>query len=148
MNTLSLFLYFADVLPNIFEPIISVLFTTLIAYIAYRVICAMTNILTQDEYRGSEEANAEKRKNAYEHMKAIFNKIGITIASLLFLSYIINAAIPSRETFYMIAGSEIGEMVVQSDEAKEIMVEIKEVIKTQLKSMKATDIPVPSPEKK
>ena len=44
--------------------------------------------------------------------------------------------IPSKETIYLIAGSEGAEAVVTSQEGKEIMSDIKDVIRHQLDSLK------------
>ncbi|MBR7654863.1 hypothetical protein KCX83_21475 [Brucella oryzae] len=40
--------------------------------------------------------------------------------------------IPAKETIYLIAASEAGEVVVKSDEAKEIMSGLRDIIKEQI----------------
>ncbi|NKE77824.1 hypothetical protein [Ochrobactrum sp. MC-1LL] len=40
--------------------------------------------------------------------------------------------IPSKDTIYLIAASEAGEVVVKSDEAKEIMTGLRDIIKDQI----------------
>ncbi|WP_146097127.1 hypothetical protein [Brucella oryzae] len=40
--------------------------------------------------------------------------------------------IPAKETIYLIAASEAGEVVVKSDEAKEIMSGLRDIIKDQI----------------
>lgn len=40
--------------------------------------------------------------------------------------------IPSKDTIYLIAASEAGEVVVKSDEAKEIMSGLRDIIKDQI----------------
>lgn len=40
--------------------------------------------------------------------------------------------IPSKDTIYLIAASEAGEVVVKSDEAKEIMSGLRDIIKEQI----------------
>jgi hypothetical protein len=44
--------------------------------------------------------------------------------------------VPSRETLYLMAGSEIGEVVVNTPEAKEILGDIQEIIRVQLDELK------------
>jgi len=46
------------------------------------------------------------------------------------------AIIPSKDTIYLVAGSEAGEAVVTSQEGKEILNDIKEVIRYQLGELK------------
>jgi hypothetical protein len=53
---------------------------------------------------------------------------------LVFLA--ISFLIPSRETIYLMAGSEFGEVVVNTPEAKEILGDIHEVIRHQLNELK------------
>ena len=124
MNSLSWFIYLADVLPN-FAWMGQVSFFFLlfgsIATVAVFVI-----------------ANTEGSGNKDE--RAVVNKVcrGITVKILLPLSLLmlVTNLIPSKETIYLIAGSEAGEAVVVSEEGKEILSDIHEVIKFQLKSLK------------
>ena len=44
--------------------------------------------------------------------------------------------VPSKETFYLIAGSQIGEVVIESDEAKAVMKDITEIISHQAGKIK------------
>ena len=64
----------------------------------------------------------------FERVKiAIF--VWLAFATLAFF-------IPSRETIYLMAGSEFGEVVVNTPEAKEILGDIHEVIRHQLNELK------------
>jgi len=47
--------------------------------------------------------------------------------------------IPSKETIYLIAGSEAGEAVVTSEQGQEVLSDIQEIIKHQLDSLKKSD---------
>jgi hypothetical protein len=44
--------------------------------------------------------------------------------------------VPSKNTIYLIAGSEIGETVVRTPEAQQMLSDIREVIQSQLKDLK------------
>lgn len=49
---------------------------------------------------------------------------------------IIGALTPSKQTIYLIAGSEAGEYVVTSPEGQEIINDIKAIIKSQIEELK------------
>ena len=57
------------------------------------------------------------------------------LAGALFFVFL-SAIIPSKETIYLIAGSESAEFVVTSEEGKEILSDIKDVIRAQLVQLK------------
>ena len=44
--------------------------------------------------------------------------------------------VPSKDTIYLMAASEAGEMVVNTPEAKEIMGDLKEILQIQLQKLK------------
>ena len=44
--------------------------------------------------------------------------------------------VPSKETIYLIAGSEAGEAVVTSEQGQEVLSDIQEIIKAQLNNLK------------
>lgn len=56
--------------------------------------------------------------------------------SLLVVFLSIAVVTPSKDTIYLIAGSEIGETVVKTPEAQQMFSDIREVIQSQLKSLK------------
>lgn len=66
---------------------------------------------------GEDEANASARK-VWSYWPALL------VCALL------AAVIPDRQTIYLIAGSEAGEVVVESEEARAILNDIREVIKS------------------
>lgn len=58
----------------------------------------------------------------------------LTLLAFVGSIYIIT---PSKQTLYLIAGSEAGEAVVTSEEGQEILDDIRQVIKHQLEVLKA-----------
>lgn len=118
MNSLSWFLYFADVVGNL-RPAFGVcsVFTGLAT-----VILSVILIATSDGYN--------------EQVHLTTKKVIKIVAPFFVVILLVATLIPSRETVYMIAGSEAGEFVVTSPEGKEILGDIKEVIKHQLKELK------------
>lgn len=113
MNNLSWFLYFAEIIPGLGALAGVVAF--LIALLG-GVGFAFWTVLWLDK---------EAPRPYY----------GWYFLSLI-LFCIVSIAIPSKETIYLIAGSEIGEYAVQTPEAQEIMNDIHEVIKAQLQKLK------------
>lgn len=117
MNNLSWFLYFADVIPNLAGVFwffgLAILFGW---FIRLAVIEA-----TDYPFQGV----VEKKASADYHL----------LFSVAFFLVVANL-IPSKETIYLIAGSEAGEAVVTSEEGKEIVSDIHQVIKHQLNQLK------------
>lgn len=118
MNDLSWFLYFADVVGNL-RPTLGV--CTVFAGFATAIL-STTLIATSDGY--SNEVNLTTKK------------VLRIVAPFFIVILLVATLIPSRETVYMIAGSQAGEFVVNSPEGKEILGDIKEVIKHQLEELK------------
>lgn len=108
MNDLSLLIYFADVLPNLREEL---------AFISF--ICLLSSVSLS--FMGLD------RSTPWSPAKPML--AAIAFALVFFMSLLI----PSKETFYLIAGSEAGEYVVNTPEAKEIMQDIHTIIKQQIK---------------
>jgi hypothetical protein len=61
-----------------------------------------------------------------------YSILALSVGMLLF-----STLIPSKETIYLIAGSQAGEAVVTSESGQEILNDIHEVIKHQLGQLKA-----------
>lgn len=118
MNSLSWFLYFADVVGNL-RPAFGVcsVFTGLAT-----VILSIILIATSDGYNDAINFTTKK----------VIKIVAPSFVAVLLVATLI----PSRGTVYMIAGSEAGEFVVTSTEGKEIIGGIKEVIKHQLEELK------------
>lgn len=58
--------------------------------------------------------------------------VTVVWALIAFPSAALAILIPSKDTIYLIAASEAGEVVVKSDEAKEIMSGLRDIIKDQI----------------
>lgn len=109
MNGLSWFLYLADVVPNVGQAsVIYLIFGGLMG----GFVLAFMRIELEKEI-----------------------PIKTFIASL-FLALIISVLVPSKDTIYLIAGSEAGEYVVTSPEGQEIINDIKAIIKSQIEELK------------
>ena len=100
MNQLTLFIYLADVLSNV-SIFLNALGIILGVVLALSSICFM--VAAYDSY-GVEE-QAMRRKNAKKCLKALWAP-----SLLLFLVTLI----PSKDTMYAMAASEIGEEVLHS----------------------------------
>ncbi len=61
---------------------------------------------------------------------------GIAGVCIALLAGSISVVIPSKSTVYMIAASEMGEKVVTTPEAKEMLGDLREVIAKQIKKLK------------
>ncbi|NOQ73270.1 MAG: hypothetical protein GQ574_14785 [Crocinitomix sp.] len=109
MNNLSWLLYLADVVPNLGE--FAMLYLP-IAGVLGTVFLMMG------------------------HDTKVFKPPVKTHITLLIIAAVITVASPSKQTIYLIAGSEAGEAVVTSTEGQEVIDDIKAIIKTQLEGMK------------
>lgn len=116
MNNLSLMLYFADVAEKIASAFTLMTLIFLFASIVGTIIVVSTRI----EYYGKPAP------------------MWMVIVPILFLFLSTPGAvlIPSKNTIYLIAGSEIGEQVVKSPEAQQMFSDIREVIQQQIKELK------------
>lgn len=135
MNSLSWFLYLADVLPR-FGTGASVLgmVLTILGVILFTIGIIVPwnhNIRTSGTY----EESVEHRKHIGKISTRMLAVAAITIALGIF--------IPKKETFYMIAASEIGEVVIKSEESREIFNELKDTIMSQLRNMKTERVAPP-----
>ena len=124
MNSLSWFLYLAEVLPNLAGTIVAL---SVLLTVAITITSVVRTMVVVDS-----GMTLTTRKAGY---KLIWGFWGKTVIPLLLLGTLMNL-IPSRETIYLIAGSEAGEAVVTSTEGQEILNDIKEVIRYQLGELK------------
>ncbi len=129
MNNLSLFLYLADVIYQVGGLLTAVCVFVPIGYLAYRLACKIwadnSHHSRRDEIRALAEAEI-LRPFITTYKPFIFAFVGIFLLSL----------VPSKETFYLIAASEAGEMVVKTPEAQEIMSSLREILNVQLEELK------------
>lgn len=117
MNNLSWFLYFAEIAPRI-------------GLLAMLSVPTAALIVAFAPPKGVKPFS---RDHEHPFMGWHYGKkwviFAITVTLLAFL-------VPSKATIYLIAGSEAGEAVVTSQEGKEIMADIKDIIRHQLDSLK------------
>lgn len=118
MNNLTLFVYFADILPRAGDFLI---FLAVMAGIGVFPALVATFISTMTEEWGVQ--------------KLAKGVVKYTFPAFLALS-VVAILIPSKETLYLMAGSEVGETVVTSPEAQIILKDIHEVIRAQLNQLK------------
>lgn len=120
MNSLSWFIYAADVLPN-FSWMGGVCFITLILFTLVTVIVS---------------GSCADEGPDLEKFAASFRGSYLKIAPFLIVLTLFSFLIPSKETIYLIAGSEAGETVVTSEAGQEMLNDIHSVIKHQLSTLK------------
>lgn len=119
MNNLSWILYFADVADKLG-----------VAATLCVVIFGLASLAGGIAVVGSRVDNP---KRSEYHMPLWMLIIPTCI---LTLSLCVAVFTPSKDTIYLIAGSEIGETVVKTPEAQQMFSDIREVIQQQLKSLK------------
>lgn len=126
MNSLSWFLYLADVIGNVRGVLI--LFAIIFGAVTLFWLFA----------KGCVAADDDESAKKFAHFMRFAPWIFVSVTFLV-------AIIPSRDTIYLIAGSEAGEAVVTSEAGQEILNDIKEVIQFQLSEMegenKSSDTP-------
>lgn len=122
MNSLSWFLYFADVVGNV-----QGLLITAAVFAAFVTLFAIAAFSCEQSYGGDKDV---------AKLAGRFAKVSVVVCTL---SALTAALIPTTQTIYLIAGSEAGEAVVTSPEGKEILSDIKDVIKHQLNVLKGNN---------
>ncbi len=132
MNNLSWFLYIADVLyqQGTFLALLCVITPPI--YLLSRLISRLSaeNITHRDGPAAIKRAEEEKARPFITTYKFFtYPLIG------LFLLFFV----PNKDTFYLIAASEAGEMVVNTPEAQEIMSSLQEILNVQLNKLKEAE---------
>lgn len=127
MNSLSWFLYLADVVQNFG----TLLFSLGIILTPVAGMCIIIGYLVPWNHKNS-LANAEESIRS----RASFAWIAPRATAVAVVLLSVSMLIPAKRTMYMIAASEMGEMVVQSDEAKEIFNELKLTVIDQLRTIR------------
>jgi hypothetical protein len=130
VNTLSWLIYASDVIPNLGGVFIAFA-------IGSAIFCAILFIFGSTTRDSSQYSRApkESQQDTWDRGK----KSQITAFKLLAIPVIcilIAVVIPSKNTFLMIAASEVGETVVKTDEAKAILKDLQDVIQTNLQALK------------
>lgn len=115
MNGLSWFLYLAEVIPKFSGVGLFAVFVALIVMFAY----------------------PPKGVKIFSNNHVPFSGAKIWWAwVVVVLGVVLMTVTPSKETIYLIAGSQAGEYVVTSPEGQEIINDIKEIIKSQIEGLK------------
>ena len=117
MNSLSWFLYLADVLPRA---------GFLVALLGFCLFALAFALPPKGATMFGEGHDGPFQ--AIDRLKVPF---------ILWLCFLVFAfLVPGKDTIYLIAASEAGEMVVNTPEAKEIMSDLKEILNIQLDKLK------------
>lgn len=122
MNSLSLVLYFAGIVDGIKLNFGMIAFISMLLLIPGGCIAYFASRFS--EYDG------------YDKTKGPGLWVIIVPTILFIVTGSISILVPDKDTIYLIAGSEIGEQVVKSPEAQEMLQDIREVIKQQLTKLK------------
>lgn len=125
MNTLSILIYLAEVIPNLvsFSVVGSIMYV-----IGIHLYEMFRQMWAGDVYSFTPKAIRAKKEKAQGdgfkfHKKAtIFAVVTCAIATL----------VPSRDTIHLIAGSEAAEYAVNTEYGKEIFKDIQDAIKFQI----------------
>jgi hypothetical protein len=121
MNSLTLVIYLSDVLPSL----VTFLRISSILFIIATAIAVLCGLCQKFETYGPHEDYI---------LRWIAKKSWIVL--LVFVLFGASCLIPGKQTILLMAGSEFGEEIVKSPEARELMMDIKEVIQSQLKDLK------------
>lgn len=122
MNELSIILYFADIAMNVMYTIFGFGLFFIFGFLVFNIFKAITI------------AN-HNHDNCYSMGDDRYRKYGIVRMSWLVVGLImivISNFIPSKQTMYMIAASEIGESVILSPEMNDTMGKVKTVVDLKL----------------
>lgn len=126
MNALSWFLYAADVLSKIGMMFGGIGALSLILGVIF-VIPGYMVVWTAYSYSDKDQINKSK---------AAFAWLAPRMIASGFILLMISMTIPAKQTMYMIAASEMGEMVVQTEQAQEVFSELKDTVIHQLRSVR------------
>lgn len=117
MNGLSWFLYFAELLPRLGS------FSMLLGLLVLILWAARVALLKAEEYPFEGVITGK--------VPPKYSMVGIGLSFVL-----VALLIPSKDTIYLIAGSQAGEAVVTSAAGQEIVDDIQQIIKHQLGTLK------------
>lgn len=119
MNSLSWTLYAADIAPNVGMLFISIgiagSISSLASYISLTILSGYDPI-TYSYQRERDEDSRKNRRSALTSIARMSRRFLYLTVPLLMLGL----AAPSKQTIYLIAGSQISEIAVNSQDAKEI----------------------------
>lgn len=113
MNSLSWFLYLANVVSNLSPVLFYMIF-----------VCGVSFVILSFVY--TETHNEGTRKKAAFYLNRIFIVVLVLLGCLTIL--------PSKETVYAIAASEFGESILTSEAGQQVLSALKEWTLSQLKT--------------
>lgn len=125
MNQLSVILYFADVSTNVMGMLNSIGLFLIIGFLSFNLV---RSIVVGNHNYNNEYCNGDN-----DYLKHGFVYTSWIIIGLFMI--VISNFIPSKQTMYMIASSEIGETVILSPEMTETMGKVKTFVDLQLDDM-------------
>lgn len=124
MNSLSWFLYFAGAV----DRLTVVMALTLGAVLIFSVICGMVIAFSFDGYNDQQrQAGALRRKTSYGLLRK-----SLPCAALI---AVFIALTPNKTTLYLIAASEIGQQLAQTEAVSEISKEAYDALRSYLKNI-------------
>jgi len=122
MNNLSWFLYFSDLVSKIY-------WVSLISTLLFFCIWFILPPKGKEPFGSS---------HPHPFMGFEYAKIPLVVAVISSFMWFI---LPSKDTIYLIAGSEASEAVVSTPEARAILNDVQEVIRSQLDNLKVAKTP-------
>lgn len=128
MNSLSWFIYLADVIHNVGNLAGLMSFVGFIGGVTLFIAFMMLKATASDP-----------NDFHYEVAKGVLPSIRFTMKiwyPLWALFLLVSTFAPSRNTMYMIAASEAGQMIIDNKGTQEIVGDIKDIITDKLKKMK------------
>lgn len=132
MNSLSWLIYLAEVIPTITNMMVLVICIITVTYIILWIARGVFRSDLQDyEFPCDQRPLGSADYRGWQSLK---NMTGRKLPyAIVIILMIIVALSPSSRTIYMIAASEIGEKVVTSPDAVEMLDDLKVIIKNRLK---------------
>lgn len=124
MNDLSMLFYLASVLPELSRALGGLLFCYGVMLIIWWVILGIHN------------GDSPKSQ---QWPISLAKKASIIFAIALGVLLPLKSFLPSERSLYMIAGSQIGEVVIKDDETREVFLQMKDTLLSQLKAYEHTE---------
>ena len=120
MNGLSIMLWLADIVGKVTMAMWWVFGLTILAIIITNLFIILSRA---DDGKPFKEFRPVAKKHLYMALIGVF----------------VSTFIPSKETIYLIAGSELGETIITAPENIETMGKVRELVNTKLDEMIATN---------
>ena len=130
MNSLTIIIYLIEVIDNLNTATHVVSMLSIIMGVAFGIAYLIS---------AGADPNCRYDKNGVV-VHQITGKWAPRLFALAAVCTVLGVFTPSRETMYMMAGSEVTEVVVNTPEAQAIIQDIQEVLRSQLKALKADGV--------